>query len=52
VRLTGLRGEWASDCQLYGQDCVCVPVRDPVATAVEGAHVVGLCASCACELGL
>jgi hypothetical protein len=49
---TGLRGEWTPDCQLHGENRVRVAVRDAVAAAVEGAYVVCLCASCACELRL
>jgi hypothetical protein len=53
---TGLSSEGASDCELHGQDGVCVAVRDAITAAVEGAYVVcgcaGLSRACACKLGL
>jgi len=53
---TGLRGEGTSDCQLYGQDGVCVAVAHAVTSSVEGAYIVcsraGLGRTSACELGL
>lgn len=52
MRRTRLRSKRTPDCQLHSENGVCVAVAHAVAAPVEGAHVVCLCASRACKLGL